>query len=78
MKHEGDCDCNFNWRARNDLQKVTGRVRNRRTRRDHLNDDIIEIGQKTGKSSGDLRILAVSQTAVKIHQLMLVWKTNKE
>ena len=53
MKHEGDCDCNFNWRARNDLQKVTGRERNRRTRRDHLNVNIIEIGQKTGKSPGD-------------------------
>ena len=35
---------------------------------------IIKIGQNTKKSSGDLRILAVTQTPVKDHQLMLMWK----
>ena len=40
------------------------------------NYSIIEIGQNTEKSPGDLRRLAVTQTPVKDHQLM--WKTLKE
>ena len=49
----------------------TGGLRNNRTSGDHLNYSIIEIDQNTEKSSGDLR-LAVTQTSVKEHQLMLM------
>ena len=39
---------------------------------DHPNHGIIEIGQNTEKSPGDLRRLAVTQTPGKDHQLTLV------
>ena len=39
---------------------------------------IVEIGQKTEKRTGHLRKLAATQTRVKNHQLMLVWKTYQE
>ena len=39
---------------------------------------IIEIGQNTEKSPGDLRLLTVTQTSVKDHQLTLVWKICQE
>ena len=39
---------------------------------DHLNYSIIENGQNTEKSPGDLRRLAVTQTPVKNHQLKLM------
>ena len=42
------------------------------------NNYVIEIGHITEKSPGDLRILIVTQTPVKYHQLMLMWKTLKE
>ena len=45
---------------------------------DHLNDSIIENGQNTEKSPGDLRSLAVTQTPVKIYQLSLRRKTLKD
>ena len=45
---------------------------------DHPNDSIIENGQNTEKSPGDLRRLAVTQTPVKNHQLTMMWKTLKE
>ena len=38
-------------------------------------NSIIEIGQNTEKSPGDLRRLAVTQSPVKDHQLTLMWKT---
>ena len=40
--------------------------------RDHPNDNIIENGQNTETSPGDLRRLAVTQTSVKNHQLTLM------
>ena len=43
-----------------------------RTSGDHPNDSIIENGQNTKKSPGDLRRLAVTQTSVKNHWLMLM------
>ena len=49
-----------------------------RTSGDRPNDSIIEDGQNTEKSPGDLRRLAVTQTPVKKHQLTLVSKTLKE
>ena len=45
---------------------------------DRPNYYIIEIGQKTEKSPGDLRRLAVTDTPVKDHQLKLMWRTLKE
>ena len=45
--------------------KETGGLRNNRTGRDCLNYCIIEIGQNTEKSPGDLRKLPVTQTPVK-------------
>ena len=41
---------------------------------DHPNDSIIENGQNTEKSPGDLRRLAVTQTPVKNYRLTLMWK----
>ena len=38
---------------------------------------IVNIGQNTEKSSGDLKELAVTQTPVKGHQLMSLWKNRK-
>ena len=75
MEYEGDGDTNYNWGVRNgpqSLGKETGRVGNRRTCQDHLNYNIIKNNKNTGKSPGDMRRLALSQTPVKDHQLMLV------
>ena len=72
IEHEGDWDSNCNWCAQNNLQKLsegTGRTENQRKSRDHPNDSIIKIGQKTEKSPCDLRRLAVTQTPMKNHQL---------
>ena len=41
------------------------------------NNSIVENGQNTGKSPGDLRRLAVTHSPVKDHQLTLMWKTNE-
>ena len=45
---------------------------------DHPNYYIIENGQNTEKSPGDLGRLAVTQTPVKGHQLRLMWKNFNE
>ena len=50
----------------------------KRTSGDHLNDYVIDNGQNTEKSPGDLWRLAVTQTPVKDYQLTLMWKTIKE
>ena len=47
------------------LLKGTGGLGNKRTSGDHLNYCIIEIGQNTEKSPGDLKRLVVNQTPVK-------------
>ena len=52
--------------------KGTGRLGSWRTGGDHPNDSIIENGQNTKKSTGDLRRLGVTQTPVKNHRLMLI------
>ena len=54
--------------------KGTGGLEGRRTSGDHPNYNIIENGQNTEKSLGDLRRLAVTQAPVKDHQLKLMWK----
>ena len=43
---------------------------------DHPNDSIIENGQNTDKSPGDLRRLAVTQTPLKNHRLTLMGKAR--
>ena len=45
---------------------------------DYTNYSIVEVGQNTAKSPGDLRRLAVNQIPVKDHQPMPVRKTGKE
>ena len=42
---------------------------------DQPNSGIIEDGQNTEKSPGDLRRFDVAQSPVKDHQLTLMWKT---
>ena len=54
------------------VTKGTGGLGNWRTSGDHPNDSIIKNGQNTEKSHGDLRRLAVTQTPVKNHRLMLM------
>ena len=44
----------------------------------HPDYSIVEIGQNTDKSPGDLKWLAVTQASVKAIQLTLVWKTHSE
>ena len=67
-KHESDdctnCDWCF-WHSNKRIIKGPGGLGNWRTSGHHPNDSIIEDGQNTEKSSGDLRRLAVTQTPVK-------------
>ena len=49
-----------------------------RKNRDYPDRSIFKIGWNTEKSSGDLKRLAVTQTLVKDHQLVLVRKNRKE
>ena len=58
--------------------KGSGGLGSWRTGRDYPNDSIAEDGQNTETSPGDLRRLAVTQTPVKNHQLILMWKTLEE
>ena len=75
MDHESDSETNCNWLAQYRYRKInkgTGGLGNKRTSGDHPNYSIIEIGQNTKKSPGDLRRLAVTQTPMKNHLLTLV------
>ena len=54
------------------ITKGTEGLGSRRMHGDHPNDSIIENGQNPEMSPGDLRILAVAQTPVKIHRLTLM------
>ena len=75
MEHESDVYTNYNWcswYSHQRINKGTGGLGNKRTSGDHLNYCIIEIGLNTEKGPGDLRRLAVTQTPVKDHQLMLM------
>ena len=58
--------------------KRTERFGNNGTGGNCPNYSIVEIGQNTEKSPGDLRRLTVSQTPVKSYQLKLISKTLKE
>ena len=52
--------------------KGTGGLEGRRTSGDHPNYNIVENGQNTEKSPGDLRRLVVTQTPVKDDLLTLI------
>ena len=57
LEYDGDGNTNCNWCARNSRQSIgigTGRLRNKRTNGDHPNYSIVDIGQNTEKSPGDL------------------------
>ena len=71
MEHESEVG------ALGTITKATGRIENNSTGGDHPNGSTDKIGQNTEKSTGDMRRLAVTQTPVKDHQLMLVRKTLK-
>ena len=55
--------CNWgSWYCHKRIGTRTGRLENIGTGEDCQNYSILEIGQNTEKSHGDLRILAVTQT----------------
>ena len=70
MGHESDdctnCEWCF-WHGNKRIIKGPGRLGSWWTSGDHPNDSIIEDGQNTEKSPGDLRRLAVTQSQVKDH-----------
>ena len=78
MEHEGgnytNCDWRF-WHGSKRIIKGTGGFGSWRQSGDYLCNSIIEDGQNSEKSSGDLRRLAVTQSPMKDHQLTLMWKT---
>ena len=81
MEHGGDNYTNRDWCFWYNNQRIIKGTRGlggERMSGDHPNYNIIENGQNTEKSPGDLKRLAVTQTSVKDHQLMLMWKTLKE
>ena len=70
MEHERDNYTSRNWcfwYSHQRIIKGNGGLRNQRTSVDNSNYCIIENGQTTEKSPGDLRRLAVTQTLVKDH-----------
>ena len=74
IEHEGD-NYTSDWCVWNSNLKITKGARGHgswRTSGDHPDDSIIDNGQNTKKSPGDLRRLAVTQTPVKIHHLTLM------
>ena len=63
MEPGGNGGTNCSWRTWNNLQrfdKVTGRLRNQRTTRDHSDQNITKIGQNTEKSPWDLKKFAIN------------------
>ena len=70
MEHEGEHYTNRDWcfwYTHQGTIKGTGGLGNWRTSGDHPNYSIVENGQSTEKSPGDLRRLAVTQTPAKDH-----------
>ena len=75
VEYAGDNYTNCNWCVWNSNERITKGTRGLgswRTSGDYPNDSIIENGQNTEKSPGDLRRLAVTQTPVKNHRLTLM------
>ena len=78
VQHESDDYTNCNWCSWYCHQRIgtrAGELGNNGTGGDNPNYCIVEIGQNTEKSPSDLRRLAITQSPVKNHQLMLMWKT---
>ena len=79
VEHEGNGDTNCNLHACYGLQKLgrgTERIGNQRTNWEQPKYRIVEIGQHTEMSPGDLRRYAAIQTPMKDHQLTMVWITH--
>ena len=66
----------FQWSICN-ICKGAGGVGNQKTSRDHPNYNITKIGQNRENCPGDFRRLAVTQTPVKDHHLMMVRKKSQ-
>ena len=65
MEHKSEGDTSCNWCALYSKQIIvigTGGLGNKRTRGDHPNCSIVEIGQDIEKNPRDLRSLAVIQS----------------
>ena len=80
MEHESEDYNNHDWcfwYSHQRIIKGTGGLGGRRTSGNHRNYNIIENGQNTEKSLGDLGGLAVTQIPMKNYQLKLMWKTLK-
>ena len=63
MEHEGDGDTSCGWCTWDNPQRIgkeSGGLSNKRPGGDHPNHSVIENGQNTEKSPGDLRKLAVT------------------
>ena len=73
MEPESDSDINRNWCGRHWNQSWAKGLEKKKTREDHPNDSIVEIGKNTMRPE-DSRSLAVTQTPVENHQLTLVRK----
>ena len=81
MEHESDSDANCSLRTWYRKHRIVTDIVGlgiKRTNWHHPNYSIVEIGQNTKKSPGDLRRLTVTQTPVEKHQLTLVRKTVKK
>ena len=81
MEHENDGDTNCNWcfwYSYRRIDKGTGGLGNEKTTGHPPNYSIIKIGQNTEKSPGDLRRLAVNQTPLRNHQLILAGKNSQK
>ena len=81
VEHESDdcINCNWcSWYSHQRIDKGSGGFWKKRTNGNHPHYYIIENGQNTEKSPGDLRRLAVTQTPARNHRQTLVWKTRKK
>ena len=76
MGHESDnytnCDWCF-WYSHQSIIKGTGGLGSLRKSGDHPNYNIIENGQNTEKSPGDLRRLTITQTPVENCTIAMIW-----
>ena len=66
-----NCRC-CSWYSHQRFGKRTRGFENKRSSGDNTNYSIVEIGQNTGKSLGDLRKLVVTHTPLNDHRLTLI------
>ena len=81
LEPESDVYTDYNWcpwYSHQMVNKGTGGRGNIRLNWDHPNYCIIEIGQNTEKSPGNLRRFAVTQTPLKDHLLTIMGKSLNE